>query len=100
MWVASENCRILFCVLRRRADSRTFWIAGNSNPIKVATMAMTTKSSNKVYPRLIRVLRNGGLVCDCEATQGSVTTSLTFVLIKVPSMAYVLISILTLVLAG
>jgi len=34
----------------RAAASRTFWTAGNSRPIRMAMMAMTTSSSISVKP--------------------------------------------------
>ena len=41
-------CFKLFRHWRLAADSRTFCTAGNSNPIRMAMMAMTTRSSIRV----------------------------------------------------
>src|SRR5262249_47180605 len=42
-------CRLLeHCM--RLAASRTFWTAGNSSPMRIAMMAMTTSSSIRVNP--------------------------------------------------
>src|SRR5438067_881337 len=47
---------MLFWHFRRLAASRTFCTAGSSRPIKTAMMAITTRSSMSVNPRLWRVL--------------------------------------------
>ena len=41
----------------RRAASRAAWMAGNNKAIKMPMMAITTKSSTKVNPR-VRLARN------------------------------------------
>src|SRR5262249_36125204 len=41
----------LLAQLARLAASRTFWMAGNRSPIRMAMMAMTTSSSIKVKPK-------------------------------------------------
>src|SRR5262249_5182885 len=43
--------RIWLLHCERAAASRTFWMAGNSNPIRMAMMAITTRSSISVKPR-------------------------------------------------
>src|SRR5262245_54130630 len=52
--------------LMRAAASRTFWTAGTSSPIKMAMMAITTRSSIRVKPRwrshLLRSLLKTGIV--------------------------------------
>src|SRR5262245_42451469 len=45
---ARAHCLRLFWHVERDAASRTFCTAGTSNPIKMATMAMTTSSSISV----------------------------------------------------
>ena len=40
--------------LARAADSRTFWMAGKSRPMRMAMMAITTSSSMSVKPRRFR----------------------------------------------
>src|SRR4051812_42951930 len=45
---ATPSCLRLFWQLMRAAASRTFWTAGNSRPIRMAMMAITTSNSIKV----------------------------------------------------
>src|SRR5262245_27318512 len=53
-WQAMANwCRLLEH-LARAADSRTFWTAGRSRPIRIAMIAITTRSSINVKPRYRR----------------------------------------------
>src|SRR5947209_8063227 len=49
-WEASTICFMLFWQLMRAAAARTFCTAGNSRPIRIAMMAMTTNSSISVNP--------------------------------------------------
>src|ERR1700732_2902014 len=51
MWPASPNCLRLFWHFMRAAASRTFCTAGKSRPIRMAMIAMTTKSSMSVKAR-------------------------------------------------
>src|SRR5947207_3604500 len=51
MWQARASCLRLLLHLRRAAASRTFWTAGNSRPMRMAMMAITTSSSISVKPR-------------------------------------------------
>src|SRR5262245_54024946 len=48
LWQARPICLRLFWQFIRLADSRTFWIAGRSRPIRMPIMAMTTSSSIRV----------------------------------------------------
>src|SRR5438132_11600300 len=50
LW-AMPNCLRLFVQLARAAASRTFWTAGSSRPMRMAMIAITTKSSISVKPR-------------------------------------------------
>src|SRR5262245_48703735 len=43
-------CLRLFVQDIRAAASRTFWTAGNSRPIRIAMIAMTTSNSIRVKP--------------------------------------------------
>src|SRR5438552_3106487 len=47
---------MLFMHLARAAAARTFCTAGNSKPIKIPMMAMTTRSSIRVKPADLRVV--------------------------------------------
>src|SRR5262249_361672 len=49
--MARPICLRLLLHWMRAAASRTFWTAGNSRPIRMAMMAMTTRSSISVKPR-------------------------------------------------
>src|SRR4051812_15008146 len=51
-WMASASCLMLFWHLLRLADSRTFWMAGRSRPIRMAMIAITTSNSIRVKPGL------------------------------------------------
>src|SRR5262245_38260166 len=51
LWMASPICLRLLAHCVRAAASRTFCTAGSSNPIRIAMMAMTTRSSMSVNPR-------------------------------------------------
>src|SRR6476660_5098736 len=55
-WQARASCLRLLAHFMRLAASRTFWTAGSSRPIRMAMMAITTKSSIRVKPdrRFIR----------------------------------------------
>ena len=48
---AIPSCLRLFWHWARAAASRTFWTAGSSKPMRVAMMAMTTRSSISVKAR-------------------------------------------------
>src|SRR5687768_13144830 len=54
--MARPTCLRLLEHLVRAAASRTFWTAGNSRPIRIAMMAMTTRSSISV-----KALRTRGM---------------------------------------
>src|SRR5262249_3677789 len=47
---ASATCLRLLAHFMREAASRTFWTAGNSRPMRMAMMAITTNSSISVKP--------------------------------------------------
>src|SRR5262245_42714172 len=61
-WTSWQLCRARPICLRllelwvRAAASRTFWTAGSSRPIRMAMMAITTKSSISVNPRQRRIM--------------------------------------------
>src|SRR5436309_551185 len=57
--MASPNCFRLLAHLMRPAASRTFCTAGTSSPIKIAMIAMTTKSSISVNARVRRARSMG-----------------------------------------
>src|SRR5438874_12235110 len=64
--MARASCLMLFELFDRAAASRTFWTAGRSRPMRIAMIAITTKSSINVKPRRLRrmgrdlwVRRNG-----------------------------------------
>src|SRR5262249_26977054 len=61
--MAMPSCFKLLEHLMRAADSRTFWTAGSSRPMRMAMMAMTTSNSIKVKPR-----RRGGNRADMRGT--------------------------------
>src|SRR3954466_8354690 len=50
------SCLRLLEQLMRAAASRTFWTAGRSRPIRIAMIAITTKSSMRVKPARVRLL--------------------------------------------
>src|SRR6476620_9416338 len=52
--MASPSCLRLFWHLARAAAARTFCTAGNSRPIRMAMMAMTTNNSIRVNPERTR----------------------------------------------
>src|SRR5947207_3330147 len=52
LWTARPICLRLLLHCVRAAASRTFCTAGTSNPIRMAMMAITTKSSIRVKPPL------------------------------------------------
>ena len=57
-WMARPICLRLLAQVVRAADSRTFWTAGRSRPMRTAMMAITTSSSISVKAlRACRVLR-------------------------------------------
>src|SRR5262245_60911215 len=55
-WASCAECRArpiclrLLAQVMRAADSRTFWTAGRSRPMRTAMMAITTNSSMSVKP--------------------------------------------------
>src|SRR5689334_13287833 len=49
-WQASATCFMLFWHFMRAAAARTFWTAGSSSPIRIAIIAITTRSSMSVKP--------------------------------------------------
>ena len=51
LWAARPSCFRLFEHFIRAAASRTFCTAGRSRPIRMAMIAITTRSSMSVKPR-------------------------------------------------
>src|SRR5262245_47834498 len=62
LWHANEICFKLFSVCVRAAASRTFWTAGTKSPMRMAMMAITTRSSTRVKPDR-RWARFGSMDC-------------------------------------
>src|SRR5436190_10286105 len=56
--MARPSCFRLFEQLIRAAASRTFWTAGNNNPINTAMMAITTNNSIRVNADRLTGLRD------------------------------------------
>src|SRR5262245_66433089 len=59
--MARPSCLRLFVHFMRLAASRTFWTAGSKRPIRIAMIAMTTKSSIRVNPILRRCAHDTGV---------------------------------------
>src|SRR5258707_2580255 len=56
LWQALPSCPRLFWQVVRLAASRTFCTAGTSRPIRMAMMAMTTRSSIRVNALRARIM--------------------------------------------
>ena len=52
--IPKMTCFMLFWQRARLAASRTAWIAGNSNPMRMAMIVITTNNSTRVNPRFLK----------------------------------------------